>query len=29
VKNRYLMPIASTTISATNGKIHNSYGYAD
>ena len=25
VKNRYLMPIASTTISATNGKIHNSY----
>ncbi len=29
VKNRYLMPIASTTISATNGKIHNSYGFAD
>ena len=29
VKNRYLMPIASTTISATNGKVHNSYGYAD
>jgi hypothetical protein len=29
VKNRYLMPIASTTISASNGKLHNSYGYAD
>lgn len=29
VKNRYLMPIASTTISATNGKVHNSYGFAD
>jgi len=29
VKNRYLMPIASTTISASNGKLHNSYGYSD
>ena len=29
VKNRYLMPIASTTISASNGKLHNSYGYND
>ena len=29
VKNRYLMPIASTTIAASNGKLHNSYGYAD
>ena len=29
VKNRYLIPIASTTISASNGKIHNSYGYSD
>ena len=29
VKNRYIMPIASTTISASNGKLHNSYGYND
>lgn len=29
VKNRYLMPIASTTISASNGHLHNSYGYQD
>ena len=29
VKNRYLMPIASTTISASNGHLHNSYGYND
>lgn len=29
VVNRYLMPIASTTISALNGRIHNSYGYSD
>lgn len=29
VKNRYLMPIASTTISASNGRLHNSYGYSD
>ena len=29
VKNRYLLPIGSTTISAANGYIHNSYGYSD
>lgn len=29
VKNRYLLPIASTTISTLNGKLHNSYGYSD
>ena len=29
VKNRYLMPIASTTISASNGTLHNSYGFTD
>lgn len=29
VKNRYIMPIASTTISASNGSLHNSYGYSD
>ncbi|MGI6232224.1 MAG: RagB/SusD family nutrient uptake outer membrane protein [Prevotella sp.] len=29
VKNRYLMPIASTTISASNGTLHNSYGFSD
>lgn len=29
VKNRYLMPIGSTTISASNGYLHNSYGYSD
>jgi hypothetical protein len=29
VKNRYLMPIASTTISASNGMLYNSYGYGD
>lgn len=27
VKNRYIMPIASTTISASNGMLYNSYGY--
>lgn len=27
VKNRYLMPIAATTISASGGKLQNSYGY--
>jgi starch-binding outer membrane protein, SusD/RagB family len=29
VKNRYLLPIGSTTISASQGKLHNSYGYSD
>lgn len=29
VKNRYLMPIASTTISASNGTLSNSYGFAN
>lgn len=29
VKNRYIIPIASTTISASNGTLHNSYGYSD
>lgn len=29
VKNRYLMPIGSTTISASGGMLHNSYGYSD
>lgn len=29
VKNRYILPIASTTISNSNGKLHNSYGYKD
>lgn len=29
VINRYIMPIASTTISASNGMLHNSYGYSD
>lgn len=29
VKNRYIMPIASTTISASNGMLHNSYGFSD
>ena len=29
VKNRYIMPLGSTTISAANGVLHNSYGYAD
>ena len=29
VKNRYLLPVGSTTISAANGYIHNSYGYSD
>lgn len=28
-RNRYLLPIASTTISASNGVLHNSYGFAD
>lgn len=27
VKNRYLMPIAATTISASNGTLYNSYGW--
>lgn len=27
VKNRYIMPIASTTIAASNGYLKNSYGY--
>lgn len=29
VRNRYLLPIASTTISTSNGRMHNSYGYTD
>lgn len=29
VKNRYLMPIASTTISASNGMLKNSYGFTN
>lgn len=29
IKNRYIMPIGSTTISASNGTLHNSYGYSD
>ncbi|MDR1882695.1 MAG: RagB/SusD family nutrient uptake outer membrane protein [Prevotella sp.] len=29
VKNRYLIPLASTTISASNGKLQNSYGYGN
>lgn len=29
VKNRYIMPIASTTISASNGHLYNSYGYSN
>lgn len=29
VKNRYLLPIASTTISASKDYLHNSYGYND
>lgn len=29
VKNRYLLPIASTTISASNGALSNSYGYSN
>ena len=29
VKNRYLMPIGSTTISASGGALHTSYGYSD
>lgn len=29
VKNRHLVPIASTTISASNGRLHNSYGFTD
>ena len=29
VKNRYLLPIGSTTISESNGSLHNSYGYSD
>jgi adenylosuccinate synthase len=27
VKNRYVMPLASTTISASNGMLSNSYGF--
>ncbi|MBP3788584.1 MAG: RagB/SusD family nutrient uptake outer membrane protein [Prevotella sp.] len=29
VRNRYIMPLGSTTISASNGTLHNSYGYSD
>ena len=29
VKNSYIMPIGSTTISDANGYLHNSYGYTD
>lgn len=29
VKNRYLLPIASTTLSTSNGHLTNSYGYAN
>lgn len=29
VLNRHLMPIASTTISTSNGRLHNSYGFSD
>lgn len=29
VKNRNILPIASTTISASNGLLHNSYGFTD
>lgn len=29
VKNRYLLPIASTTISASNGTLQNAYGYSN
>lgn len=29
VKNRYIMPIASTTISASNGHLYNSYCYSN
>ena len=29
VINRHVLPIGSTTISASNGKLHNSYGYSD
>ena len=29
VINRYIMPIGSSTISASNGKLHNSYGFGD
>lgn len=29
VVNRYLLPIASTTISAASGSLHNSYGFSD
>ncbi len=29
VKNRYIFPLGSSTISASNGKLHNSYGYED
>lgn len=29
VRNRYIMPIASTTISTSHGMLHNSYGFSD
>lgn len=29
VKNRYLYPIASSTIASSNGHLHNSYGFGD
>jgi hypothetical protein len=29
VKNRYIMPIGTSTISESNGKLHNSYGFSD
>ena len=29
VINRYVMPIASTTISASNGSLNNSYGFSN
>lgn len=29
VINRYIMPIGASTISAANGKLHNSYGFGD
>lgn len=29
VINRYIMPIGSSTISAANGRLHNSYGFGD
>lgn len=29
VKNRYILPLSSKTISKSNGKLHNSYGFSD